>query len=77
MVGIFCLAAKQAPRPHLHDLHVQIVAPVFALTHLPEAWDKQNWIRTSENYERICLNKQNFFLNLAFWQVGEKNQDKD
>jgi hypothetical protein len=40
MVGIFCLAAKQAPRPHLHDLHVQIVAPVFALTHLPETWDK-------------------------------------
>jgi hypothetical protein len=30
---------------------------VFALTHLPEAWDKLNWIRTSENYERICLKK--------------------
>jgi len=28
---------------------------VFALTHLPEAWDKSNWIQTSENYERICL----------------------
>ena len=26
-----------------------------------------------KNYERICLNKYNFFLNLAFWQVGEKN----
>jgi len=22
-----------------------------------EARDKQNWIRASENYERICLNK--------------------
>ena len=52
---------------------------VFALTHLPEAWDKlkYNWIRTSENYERICLNKQKIFLNLAFGQVGEKNEGKD
>ena len=30
---------------------------VFALTHLPEARDKSNWIRTRENYERICLNR--------------------
>jgi hypothetical protein len=28
---------------------------------------------TSGNYERICLNKYNFFLNLAFGQVGEEN----
>jgi hypothetical protein len=35
---------------------LQITA-VFALMHLPEAQDKQKWIRTSENYERICLNK--------------------
>jgi hypothetical protein len=28
---------------------------------------------TSENYERICLNKKKIFLNLAFGQVGEKN----
>jgi len=28
---------------------------VFALTHFPEAWDKYNWTRTSENFERICL----------------------
>jgi hypothetical protein len=28
---------------------------------------------TSKNYERICLNEYNFFLNLAFGQVGEKN----
>ena len=34
--------------------------------------------RISENYERICLNKWNFFiLNLAFWQVGEKHYGKD
>jgi hypothetical protein len=32
-----------------------------------------NWIRTSENYERICLNKLKIFLNLAFGEVGEKN----
>jgi hypothetical protein len=25
---------------------------------LPEAWDKLNWIRTSENYERIHFNKK-------------------
>jgi hypothetical protein len=36
------------------------------ITHWPEAYDKQNWIRTSENYKSICLNKYNFFLNLAF-----------
>ena len=49
------------------------VVIVFALTHLPEAWEKKNWILTSEIYERICLNKYNFFLNLAFGQVGENN----
>ena len=43
------------------------------LTYLPEARDKENWIRTSENYERIRLNKQENFLNLAFGQVGENN----
>ena len=48
--------------------------PVFALTHLPKAWDKLNWIRTSGNYEKICLNKWNICLNLAF---SEKNQGKD
>ena len=36
---------------------VQFIRSVFALTHLPEARDKYNWIQTSENYERICLNK--------------------
>jgi len=30
-----------------------------------------------ENYERICLNNYIFLLNLAFWQVGEKNEGKD
>ena len=30
---------------------------VFVLTHLHKAQDKYNWIRTSENYERVCLNK--------------------
>ena len=25
------------------------------------------------NYERICLNKSKFCLNLAFEQIGEKN----
>ena len=48
------------------------VSAVFTLTHLPEARYKENWIRTSENYERICLNKHNIFLNLAFGQEGEK-----
>jgi hypothetical protein len=46
--------------------------PVFILTHFPEAWDKYNWIQASEIHERICLNKYNFFLILAFGQVGEK-----
>jgi hypothetical protein len=36
---------------------VQFIKSVFALTHLPKARDKYNWIQTSENYERICLNK--------------------
>ena len=45
---------------------------VFALTYLPEARDRKNWIQTNENYERIYLNKYIFFLNLAFGQVGEK-----
>ena len=43
---------------------------VFVLTHLPKDRDKWNWIQTSENHERICLNG-----NLAFGQVqnvGEK-----
>ena len=35
----------------------QQIITVFALTQLPKTWNKQNWIRTSENYERICLNK--------------------
>ena len=35
-----------------------------------------NWIWTSENYERICLNNF-FFLNLALGQVGDKNYGKD
>jgi hypothetical protein len=46
---------------------------VFVLTHLPEAWDKENWIRTSGNYERICFNR----FNLAFGQVGEENSGED
>ena len=36
---------------------VTVYKAVFALTHLPQAWDKYNWIRTSENYGRISLNK--------------------
>ena len=39
---------------------------VLALTDLPEVRDK---IWTSENYEKICLNKQKTFLSLAFGQV--------
>ena len=38
-------------------LHALDKYAVFMLTHLPEARDKSNWIQTSENYERICLNK--------------------
>ena len=37
---------------------------------------QENWIWASENYERICLNKYNFFLNLAFGQVGEQIKAK-
>jgi hypothetical protein len=33
---------------------------------------KKNWIRASENYEKICLSKYTIFLNLVFGQVGEK-----
>jgi len=38
----------------------EIIDPIFMFlsvraNHLPEAQDKWNWIRTSENYERICL----------------------
>ena len=44
---------------------------VLTLICLPEALDKLNWIRASENYERNCLNKQKIFLHLAFGQVGE------
>ena len=39
------------------------------LTHLPETQDKKKWIQTSENYERICLNKYKIVLYLAFGQV--------
>jgi hypothetical protein len=39
---------------------------VFVLTHLPEAWDEENWIRTSGNYERICWNKYSFFSKFGF-----------
>jgi hypothetical protein len=39
---------------------------VLALTHLPEVWHKENWIRTSENHERICLNKNKFFSKFSF-----------
>ena len=42
---------------------------VLSLTDLPEVRDKKNWIWTSENYEKICLNKQKTFLSLAFGQV--------
>jgi len=42
----------------LFAIHMKdFILTVFALTHLPETRDKYNWIRTSENYERICLNK--------------------
>jgi hypothetical protein len=54
-------------------LLVSVNVTVFALTHLPKAQVKLNWIQTSENYERIFLNKYNFFLILVFGQVGEKN----
>ena len=37
------------------------------LTHLPEAWVKSNWIQTSENYEKNCLNKHKFFKNLIWF----------
>ena len=33
-------------------------------------------LRTSKNYERICLNKKKY-NNLAFGQVGDKNYAKD
>jgi hypothetical protein len=39
---------------------------VIALTHLPEARDKKNWIRASENYERIWLNKIEIFSKFGF-----------
>ena len=39
---------------------------VFVLTHFPEAWDKSNWIQTSENYERICLNTIEKFSTFNF-----------
>jgi hypothetical protein len=39
---------------------------VFVLIHFPEAQDKSNWIQTSENYERIGLNKYNFFSKFGF-----------
>ena len=39
------------------DNHLPDKYSVFALTNLPEARDKYNRIWTSENYERICLNK--------------------
>ena len=35
----------------------RVVYMYFMLTHLPEDRNKSNWIRTRENYERICLNK--------------------
>jgi len=57
------------------------VKSIFVLTHLPKYHMTPGQIkldRISENYERICLNKWNFFiLNLAFWQVGEKHYGKD
>jgi hypothetical protein len=35
-------------------------------------------MRTSENYERICLNNKKILLNFAFGQnVGEKNEAKE
>ena len=63
---------------HLYHVWFQwfvrnILKSVFVLTHFPEDRNKWNWIRTSENYERIYLNKYTFFLNLAFGQVGEKH----
>jgi hypothetical protein len=35
----------------------RVVYMYFMLTHLPKDRNKSNWIRTRENYERICLNK--------------------
>ena len=42
---------------------------VIALALSP--WQEKLDSDKSKNYERICLNNQNFFLNLAFRQVGE------
>jgi hypothetical protein len=39
---------------------------------IPAARDKYNLIKTSDNDERIFLNKNKIFLYLAFGQVGEK-----
>jgi hypothetical protein len=43
---------------------------VFRANPHAEAMDKYNWIRTSENYERIYLNKYHFCL--ATWHGLEK-----
>jgi hypothetical protein len=42
------------------------LSSVFALTQLHKTWDKKNWIRTSENYERMCLNKKKFSSKFGF-----------
>jgi hypothetical protein len=51
----------------------RLAAAVFALARSP---GQVKLVQTSGNYERICLNKQNFFLNLAFGQVGEQILNK-
>jgi hypothetical protein len=62
----------------LNDIESVKQISLFTLTHLQKVRDRYNWNRTSENYERIYLKKTIFFsLNLAFGQVGEKNEDKD
>ena len=51
------------------DFRLDLKTAVFTLTHLPEARDKYNWILTSENYERICVNKN---FKLGFWASRRK-----
>ena len=53
------------PAPEILRYPLQVIA-VFALTHLPKARDKFNSIWTSENYERICLNKYKKISKFGF-----------
>ena len=62
----------------LIDTTFYITCAVFMLTHLPIARDKKNWIQTSENYGKICLNKYNFLFFLFGFRASRlKNEDKN